>query len=80
MDQLCAVSLSIAQNGPETRITYMLLCAAGIHPGNMAEKKIMLEIAPSDGKPSTKVTVVGTGQVGMAVAYSIMLKVCVKTR
>ena len=65
---------------PETRLTHMLLCAAGSHPGNMAEKKLMLEIAPCNGKPPTKVTVVGTGQVGMAVAYSLMLKVCVNAR
>ena len=80
MDQLFTVSLSIAQNGPETRLTHMFLCAAGSHPGNMAEKKLMLEIAPTTAKPSVKVTVVGTGQVGMAVAYSLMLKVCVNVR
>ena len=37
--------------------------------------KVMLEISPVHSSPSAKVTVVGVGQVGMAITYGIMLEV-----
>ena len=47
----------------------------GNKPPTSLKDKIMIQVHGEEIKSSSKITIVGTGQVGMAAAYSLMIQV-----